>query len=257
LNTRPSLSLDEPAAAGRLCALFHEAGDPAPRDEEIAWYLARLPGGGDPVLDLCCGFGRLLVPLVTAGRKLHGVDVSPAMLATCAARLAADKLPPLFRQDVCDLNLPFRYAAAYASGGALQGIVDSARARVALERVRAHLVPPGILLLEMFVPSDSVQRIAAPLVEVRTARLSDDTRIAQRSETAIHVDAKIAHVDSRYVHRRGNAKLSEERESRRVTWYSPEEASALVAEAGFCDVTIEVAPREAPSGTAFALLARA
>jgi SAM-dependent methyltransferase len=256
LNTRPSLSPDA-AAAGRLCALFHDAVDPAPDHREIAWYLAQLPSDGDPVLDLCCGFGRLLVPLVAAGRKLHGVDASPAMLEGCTARLAGRKTLPLFRQDVCELNLPFRYAAAYASGGAFQAVLDPARARVALERVRAHLVPPGILLLEMFAPSESAQRLAAPLVEVRTARLSDGTRIAQRSETTIHADARIAHVDSRYVHRDGSTRLAEERESRRFTWYSPDDASALVAEAGFCDVTIESAPRETPAGAAFALVARA
>jgi SAM-dependent methyltransferase len=259
LNPRPSAAaIAEPPVAGPLRTLFYDAGEPSATPGEIAWYLERLPDCVGPILDLACGFGRLLVPLIAAGRKIHGVDASAPMLASCEARLATAKSSSfLFRQDAWELNLPFRYAAAYASAGALQMMTDPARVRVALERVRAHLVPPGVLLLEMFVPSDGTQRLAAPLVEVRTARLPDGTQIAQRSETTVFAEARLAHIESRYVHRRGNTRLAEEHEARRLTWYAPEDAVALVADAGYCDIAVEPPPRTFGDGTTFALRARA
>jgi len=207
-----------------------------------------------------CGSGRLLVPLVAAGLHVHGVDASAAMLARCEMRLGADKREaPLFRQDVVDLNLPFRYAAAYFAAASLQLLVDPSEARAALERVRAHLVPPGLLLLDLFVPPEHAQRIAAPLVEVRTAALPDGTRIALRSETTMHPDARLARTASRYVHRRGNDLIAEESESFALTWYAPEDIAALVRAAGFGDIETGPSPRAASShdGDAFTLVARA
>src|SRR5207245_8672889 len=64
-------------------------------------------------LEAMSGSGRLLIPLLQQGRNVHGADLSPAMVESCAARLSAAGLStPLFRQDVVTLNLPFRYVAA-------------------------------------------------------------------------------------------------------------------------------------------------
>ena len=77
----------------------------------------------------------------SAGINVHGVDASPAMVASCEARLAAAGLAtPLFRQDVATLNLPFRYAAAFVAAGSFQLLTDPAAAQKALARIRAHLV---------------------------------------------------------------------------------------------------------------------
>ena len=61
---------------GPLCAAFYDADKPNASDEEIAWYDARLPRDAGPVLDVMCGSGRLLAPLVERGHNLHGVDAS-------------------------------------------------------------------------------------------------------------------------------------------------------------------------------------
>lgn len=67
------------------------------RRDDVLWYrglarqLASEPrAGARPlrVLELGCGSGRLLVPLVRDGCQVIGVDRSAAMLARCAERLA-------------------------------------------------------------------------------------------------------------------------------------------------------------------------
>ncbi len=125
-----------------------------------------------------------------------------------------------------------------------------------LERVRAHLVGPARLFLDLFVPGEGDQRIAAPLVELRTVALADGTRIALRSETTMDADARLARTVSRYVHRRGHALIAEESETTSYTWYAPDDVAALVRAAGYVDVDIGDSPRESPGAMNYALSAR-
>ena len=246
------------ASYGPLCTLFYDADKPAAPDAEVAWYAQRLPRDAGLLLELMCGSGRLLVPLAAQGFKLHGVDASAAMLASCESRASARGIEvPLFRQDLSQLNLPFRYAAAFVAVGSFQLITAPDAALLALQRIRAHLVDPGLLLLDMFVPADSELRLGAPLVEVRTVRLADGSQIALRSESTAFADARMVRTEYRYAHRRGATRLAEEHEKITLTWYTPDEISALLAEAGYRDVTTGASPQGGSDGTVFSVTARA
>jgi len=245
------------ASYGPLCTLFYDADKPAAPEAEVAWYAQHLPKDAGVLLELMCGSCRLLVPLAAQGFKLHGVDSSAAMLASCEARVAAHGIEaPLFRQDLTQLNLPFRYAAAFVAVGSFQLITEPGAALLALERIRAHLVEPALLLLDMFVPAESELRLGAPLVEVRTARLDDGSQIALRSESTVWADARMVRTEYRYAHRRGATRLAEEHESISLTWYTPDEISALLAEAGYRDVTTGASPQVSSDGRVFSVTAR-
>lgn len=266
-------------AFGALSALFREADRPVATAPEVAWFCERIPPEG-LALDVMCGWGRVLVPLAAQGRKVHGVDASAAMLARCDARLAAaGTAAPTFRQDVVELNLPFRYGHAFIADGAFQLLTDPNAAAVALERVRAHLVAPGLLFVDCRIPPAAVQRLGAPLVEVRTVRLADGTQIALRSESTWTPDVRDDDLpftprvaeplpatirpagslrsERRYVHRRGAQALGEEHESVRASWYAPDAMVAMVRAAGFQDVRVMAAPGDAPADEAFAVAATA
>ena len=242
---------------GPLCTLFYDADKPVVNDDEVAWYAQRLPKDEGALLELMCGSGRLLVPLVAGGWKLHGVDASASMLASCEARLAERQLSStLFRQDLTQLNLPFRYSAAFVAAGSFQLITDPGAAALALQRIRAHLVDPGQLLMDLFVPSESSQRLGAPLVEMERVALADGSHITLRTESTMWAEARMWRFASRYSHRRGAKLLSEEHETLTLTWYSPEDIAALLAEAGFRDVVHGTSPRASDDSTHFTVAAR-
>ena len=243
---------------GTLGALFDEAAQVAPDAAELAFYAAHLPRDRGSVLAAPCGAGRLLVPLLEAGFAMHGIDPSAALLEACAARVrAAGREATLVHQALDEVNLPFRFAAAIVPGGAFQRLTDPVAARTALARLRAHLVAPAVLVLELTVPSEGTQRLGAPLVELRTAQLADGSRIALRSETTMYAEERIARALHRYVHRRGAAHLAEEQAAWTTTWYPPDEMRELVAEAGFASVEIGPPPRAPPDGEAYSVIARA
>ena len=251
-------------AFGPLSALFRDTDRPCATQAEVAWYAQHLATGA-LALDAMCGWGRLLAPLAARGCKVHGVDASAAMLARCdtnaataVTHAAADAATPAttFRQDIVDLNLPFRYAHAFIADGAFQLLTDPSLAAAALARIRAHLVAPGVLYVACRVPPVSVQRLGAPLVEVRTVQVADGTRITLRSESTWTEDAHMANAAHRYSHRRGAQPLGEEHERIASTWYSPEEGVALVQAAGFADVAVEPGPESTDEGESFVLVAR-
>ena len=246
-------------SSGSLAASFFDALFPRASDDEAAWYAQRL---GDPAtlaLDAMCGAGRLLLPLLARGFKVHGADASPSMIARCEEKLVAQQLATaLFRQDVVSLNVPFRYGTAYIAGSALDAIVDPHDAKQALERIRAHLVAPGTLIVACEVPPTSLQRLAAPLVEVRTAKLADGSQIALRSETVWTEGARSMRSQRRYSQRKGTLRTGEENETVRATWYAPADILDLARGAGYRDARTEPLPFATDrEGEAFALIASA
>jgi len=225
---------------GPLCQAFYDADKPRAGDAEIAWYLDRLPRNAGAVLEPMCGSGRLLIPLAERGLALHGVDNSPAMLDACRARLAAAGVEAtLVRQDVVALNLPFRYAAAFIAAGSFQLIADPGEARSTLARVRAHLVPPRVLLMDLFVPDAALHRPGAPEVEIRSVRDANGARITVRSESSVDAEARLLSMQLRYERRTGSGGIEREDESLAFTWYDEDEISTLLGAAGFDTVSIE------------------
>jgi hypothetical protein len=227
------------ATLGRLRALFLDADQPRALDAEVDWYASRLPRDAGPVLEVMAGSGRLLVPLLERRINVHGVDASPAMIASCETRLAAAGLStPLFRQDISALNLPFRYGAAILAAGSFQWLTDPTAAQKTLARIRAHLVAPSLLLMDLFVPAEAAHPPGAPIVQVQTVTLPDGTKIARRAEIFVDAEGKRIEIRSRYEQRERAAITAREDESVGLTWYEEDEIGELLREAGYRDVGI-------------------
>ena len=73
------------------------------------FYLDIVREFGQPVLDVGCGTGRILLDFLANGIDIEGVDDSPEMLAICRAKAAKMNLrPTLYQQKMQTLDLPRR-----------------------------------------------------------------------------------------------------------------------------------------------------
>jgi hypothetical protein len=243
---------------GTLRAAFETAPTLRAHDAATAWYVSRLPRDTGTLLDAMTGSGCLLIPLLEAGFNVHGADASEAALARCSARLTSiGRSTQLFRQSVTALNLPFRYGAAFIAGGAFQSLAGRVAALDALLRVRAHLIDPGLLLLDLFVPDEAVHPPGAPVVELSTLALADGSQIARRAETVIDMVRRRSIVRSRFERRDRTGVLAREDDVREITWYAEDEIAALVGDAGYHDVRFEpLAWRDGARARHFAVSAR-
>jgi hypothetical protein len=225
---------------------FELAQDGAASSGEVEWFVNHLPGHAGPLLDASCGIGRLLVPLVEQGIAAHGVDTSASALVLCRSRLGKRAAStPLIRQSPAELNLPFRYAAACFADGRFQQIMDPTLAFAALARVAAHLVPPGILLLDMVIPGAARYAPGAPLIEVRTVANASGETLVERSETLVDIEGRRISKRSRFEKRVGPRIVARDDERDAMTWYCEDELTALVRDAGFEAVEIVASPRPA------------
>ncbi len=124
-----------------------------PEPDELACYRAAIEHFGQPALDLGCGAGRLLVPLLRDGLDIDGADVSADMLVE-AARLAAaiGARPHLFAQAVHQLDTGRRYRTIFACG--VIGIGGTrAQDLDGFRRVYDHLEPGGAFVIGHTLPT--------------------------------------------------------------------------------------------------------
>ncbi|MBI3866388.1 MAG: class I SAM-dependent methyltransferase [Planctomycetia bacterium] len=114
--------------------------------------LARQANG--PVLDVCCGTGRILLPCLQAGVDIEGVDLYEPMLRTLRAKAAALSLSPRVHQaDMSDFSVPRKFALVMIPFNAfIHNMTQAAQIRC-LELCREHLLPGGLLAFDTFFPS--------------------------------------------------------------------------------------------------------
>ena len=122
------------------------------RSHELPYFLELVEGDGQPALDVACGSGRLLLPLLRAGLDVDGCDVSPDMVAACRRKAEREGLSPtLWVQPMHELEAPRRYRTILVCGSFGLGS-NRERDREALERFHRHLEPGGVLVLDVEVP---------------------------------------------------------------------------------------------------------
>ena len=151
--------------AGSLPSIFDDGdvydlvGKDIPYGFDFYVGLAREAKG--PVLDICCGTGRILLPCLQAGIDIEGLDLFEPMLKTLRAKAAALGLSPRLHQaDMSDFSLPRRFALIMIPFNAfIHNMTQESQIRC-LELCRQHLVSGGNLTFDTFFPS--LEIIGAP-----------------------------------------------------------------------------------------------
>ena len=123
------------------------------RFDDVGFYTALCARRGGRVLELGCGTGRILLPLLAAGVDAVGVDASAGMLAELTRAAAAQGLPaPVCRMDVRALAFapgfstilcPYSLVTYLNAPGDVDGLFAAAR---------TLLAPGGRFVVDAFVP---------------------------------------------------------------------------------------------------------
>ena len=124
---------------------------------DVARYQAMAKAIGGPVLELCCGTGRVAIPLAADGHKVVGAELSEGQLARCRANLA--RVPAaagnleLVSADVSNLDLGRRdFGLVILAFNSLVCIPDYMAQRRAIAVAARHLRPDGYLAIDVSNP---------------------------------------------------------------------------------------------------------
>ena len=214
---------------------------------EIAFFRSYVEAG-QPALDVGCGSGRLLVPWVSDGLDVDGVDASADMIDACrAAADAAGCEPDLYVQSTDRLDLPRRYGAivncgAFGLGGSRSDDAEG------LRRLRDHLLPGGVVALDYEVGEfdDDRWRGWRPRPPVTTPP-PEHARQLGRDGFSYALRHRVTSVDlaERSLTREmqawqwhGDELVAHEAHDLVVNVYSSDEIVALLAAVGFVDVRV-------------------
>jgi SAM-dependent methyltransferase len=208
--------------------------------EDRFFYQEFITEFGEPVLDIGCGTGRLLLDYMQENVDIDGVDNSPEMLALCRRKSSELGLKPdLYQQSMEDLDLPHKYKVILVPSSSFQLLTEVKTARRAMSRFCQHLESGGILIM----PFTLIWQEGTPLQtdweqDGEKVRPEDGALIRRWSRARYDLDNQLEHTESRYEVSLDRELISSEYHSRSpaTRWYSQSQAVDLYHQAGFSNL---------------------
>lgn len=157
-----------------------------------------------PVLDVPCGTGRILLPLMQADIDIEGVDLSAPMLDRLRQKAAALGLHPRVQQaSMTDFQLDRQFGLIMCPCNSFAHNLTTEDQIESLRRFREHLLPGGLLVIDSFFPSkqytdtDQLRVLEGEVTDPRTGHLLRyyDSRTMDRVRQIQHSDNEIEEFD--------------------------------------------------------------
>lgn len=135
-------------------ARFYDAVYAQVRDGvDNEYYLRQMTAAEGPVLEIGVGTGRLFAEARRRGAEAWGIDVSPAMIERCRAKLAPEDRWRVKVEDAVRMRLDRRFALILAPFRVLSHVAAVEDQLRLLEAVHDHLRPGGRFIFDLYVPS--------------------------------------------------------------------------------------------------------
>jgi hypothetical protein len=135
--------------AERYETLWPELFDPAVIDPAVD-LLVELAGGG-PALEFGVGTGRIALPLSRRGVHVHGIDLSPAMVARLRVQPGGTDMGVIVG-DFATVTVGGLFALVYLLRNTITNLISQDEQVQAFGNAAAHLRPGGCFRLENYVP---------------------------------------------------------------------------------------------------------
>ena len=186
------------------------------------------------VLDLACGTGSLTRELALRGYEMIGADRSPEMLAQAAEKnRGVSPMQPMFLcQSMEKLDLYGTIDACVCCLDSVNYVTDPKKLARAFGRVHLFLMPGGLFLFDVNSP-EKLEGLDGQVFLDET----EETYCVWRSEFS-----KRSRICSYYMDifrlDRTSGQWNRGEELHRERAYSLEELTAMLAEAGFCDIRL-------------------
>lgn len=158
-----------------------------------------------PVLELGCGTGRVLLPLVKVNRNMevYGLDISEKMLDKCLSKIdpeIKDRIT-LVKQDMSTFSLGKKFNSCIIAFSSFTKLFTKKEQEDTLKCVYDHLEKGGILIIDVFKPNlnslslhnfearfDYEREIAPGIIVTRYKRIRRVDEINQVNELTLYYE---------------------------------------------------------------------
>lgn len=122
---------------------------------DLLFYKRWLPKNKDArILELCCGTGRLTLPIAKDGYDISGVDYTPSMLEQAKIKASEEGLEVEFIEaDIRTLDLPEKYDLIFIPFNSIHHLYKNEDLFKVFNVVKNHLKEGGFFLLDCFNPN--------------------------------------------------------------------------------------------------------
>jgi SAM-dependent methyltransferase len=158
----------------QAAAVYDESENAAFEPARIAAtadFLAGLAGAG-PVLELAIGTGRIALPLAGRGLRVHGIELSAAMVRRLRAKPGGDRIDVAIG-DMVTTRVPGPFSLVYLVFNTIGNLTTQDAQVGCFANAAAHLAPGGRFVIEVGVP---------------------DLRRLPPGQTAVPFDVSAAHI---------------------------------------------------------------
>ena len=118
--------------------------------EPVVDFLAGLAGDG-AALELGIGTGRIALPLAQRGVRVHGIDLSEAMVSQLRAKPGGEEIPVTIG-DFATTRVDGTFTLAYLVFNTINNLTTQDEQVACFGNVAAHLEPGGCFVIEVGVP---------------------------------------------------------------------------------------------------------
>ena len=195
---------------------------------------------GQPVLDVGCGTGRLVLDYLAQGLDVDGVDNSPDMLALCRRKAQAAGLTPVLHEQYLEtLSLPRRYRTILIPSSTLQLVTEPLMAVQALRRLYDHLEPGGVVaasVMDLWQAGEPLEREW----EQTAVRATDGATFRRVVRSRYDPASQLEHTSDLYQMIVNGQVVAEEQHQRSPATraYTQAQIRAAFAQAGFSPIDL-------------------
>jgi SAM-dependent methyltransferase len=173
---------------------------------DVPFYLALMSEICAPVLELCCGTGRLTIPLATHGHEITGIDISHEMLSRLKHKIRStypfvSRKISLCQADMTTFCLDRRFGAVLVAYHSIQILMDDVSVRKTLRSISTHLTEDGILILNFIEPVDDMRSLLGSS-ETKVMLASDGVSLIEKTVTNTSFDTERRVVSYAVQHRK-------------------------------------------------------
>ena len=125
--------------------------------DPVVDFIAELAGGG-AALELGIGTGRIALPLSQRGVRVHGIDLSDAMVARLRAKPGAEEIGVTIG-DFASTTVEGSFSVSFLVFNTIMNLTTQDAQVACFRNAAAHLEPGGCFVIEVMLPD--LQRLPA------------------------------------------------------------------------------------------------
>jgi len=199
--------------------------------EDKFFYEKIIQKYGQPVLDIGCGTGRLLLDYLSQGIEIDGLDNSPEMLEICRKKAYGVGLQPnLYEQGMENLDVKRKYRTIIVPSLSFQLVVDDNLAYEAVQRFYDHLEIDGALVMPFVIFWEEGDPEQLPWKMLHEQKKTSDKRVFRKwSYAKFDGEKQLQHTEDRYEILLDGEVIKSEHHKRSpaLRWYTQKQAMQL------------------------------